>query len=257
MEEPWWLPIAGLLVAVAALLRPEFTKFIQTQRSNVELFFSARTEVGFSDFGPTFAVIGTLRASGCDQMIRRISLTIVRISDNATHEFDWSIFRRINYLQQQNSELEVASAFLVPVSQPRKINILFNDETTQDSFKEQLLGLRNQFRNHCQAESIMIDPSNQVEFNHIVHQFFEAPDKPHMPAYNKISKDFYWEPGKYSVNVLVETQSPSKSFIFRRRFSLSDEESELLRLNAVMLLDAACFVQPVNYNFAHVKWDEL
>lgn len=54
---------------------------------------TASIEVGFSNFGPTISLVGTIRAQYHDVFVDRMSVRVIRLRDQAQHVFGWRAFR--------------------------------------------------------------------------------------------------------------------------------------------------------------------
>src|SRR2546428_9072098 len=57
------------------------------RRGIIEVYETGLIEIGYSLFGPTIGLNGTLRALHHDVFIRTIELTVTRESDGATHSY--------------------------------------------------------------------------------------------------------------------------------------------------------------------------
>lgn len=73
-------------------------------------------------------------------------------------------------------------------------------------------------------------------------------------AYYKMGKYFYWEPGDYKFIISFFTDNSKSEFCYDYNFSLSEEECAQIDLNRILLLDAAMFKPPPEYNFAYVEF---
>lgn len=247
------LAIGTLIVALLALARPEIANALGKWTNEIDLYPATRFEIGFSDFGPTVGINGSLRAVGNEQLIKSIKLQVIRNRDNATHSFEWTAFRKINLIQQDKSEVDAASAFVVRKNDSKNVNILFHDVETQAMFKDEVLDLRNVFFKHCQANKIRLDLLDGDQWWGVNKQFEGENKEYSLRVYNTINNAFYWEGGKYEVEVTISTDRPSKTFRSFFNFHLSPEDSDSLKLNVICLMNAACYQPAYQFNFAHVR----
>jgi hypothetical protein len=96
-----WISLSGIALAVAfalgvGLLRGQLGVIAvakRLRRAKLDFFESQNLEIGFSQFGPTVALIGTVRTLHKDYFVRAISVTVTRKRDSIRRSFDWSTFR--------------------------------------------------------------------------------------------------------------------------------------------------------------------
>src|SRR5687767_14744653 len=84
----------SLVIATAALVQPWLLALWRRRSGTIDVYETGgAVEVGYSGFGPTVGLRGTLRAAHRDQFIRDIRVTIVKKRDGSTHVFDWLVFK--------------------------------------------------------------------------------------------------------------------------------------------------------------------
>lgn len=249
---PLWLPICTLAVAILALLRPEIEHFIRSRFTRIEFHPNGPLEVGFSDYGPTIAVRGTLRAIHHDQFVNSIGLRVVRKRDNATHNFDWLIFRPQKAIPKPE-ELELVNAFAVPVLAPRAVYVMCNDTETRSRYEGQLTTLKQAFSEFARSQGVVTAGMGADDARRLFEQYTNRADHPVAPIFAAIMREFYWEVGDYRLAVEVTTV-PASSFSIELDFSLNAQQIEMLRSNSAAMTLAACFVPNVQFNFAYSKF---
>ena len=83
-----------LIIATYAVVQVWIIALWRRQRrGRLSIFRTGRLEVGYSNFGPTLAVFGTLRAQGKPVFVREIIVKLVKERDGSVHEFEWLFFR--------------------------------------------------------------------------------------------------------------------------------------------------------------------
>jgi hypothetical protein len=191
---------ATAVIALAALFRPEIERLIQRRRAMIDVHPAGRLEVGFSTFGPTIGVQGTLQAIHRDAFVTYSSVAVVRVADNLRHEFPWSVFRP-QTLEVNVQQAEIAAGFLLSVDAPRRFNIQFHDTGTADSFRQALIDFQKLWTEYLQAEHIVFanvapgDPRG-------VYDIFQAARLPQItPLYHVIDRQFYWVRGEYRTSL--------------------------------------------------------
>lgn len=238
--------IISLIIAILALIRPELSKIWRLAKGKIIFYPAGRLEIGFSDFGPTIGINGTLCAQALDQLIVRSEIKLTRLRDNATYSYDWALFREVDYIQLQNSKIDVATAFSVIAGQSKKINIQFHDRNTLDLYKDYLIKLRVSYSKYISE--------NKGETEDALREIFCKDNQERIEAYHKMGKYFYWQPGDYKFEISFFTGNSRNKFCYAYNFSLSEEECSQIDLNRVLLIDAALFKPPPEYNFSYVEF---
>ena len=104
---------------------------------------------------------------------------------------------------------------------------------------------------YVQANAIVLAdvPSGQMRVTY--NAFHQAHFARITPLLQVIDRKFYWIEGAYRLTLELLTDRPVKRFPFTYNFSLSDAESQSLRLNAEGCLLAVCNVPDLVWNFAY------
>lgn len=242
-----------LIIAVVALIQPWCVYFYKLffRRARVELHTSAIVEVGYGNFGPTLGLYGTLVSLHQNCFIENISVLLRRESDRAEHRFNWFVFRSNQFRFGPNSELtfELPSGFIVNPAQPHRYNIMFSDNqrfSEMQTFNQEIQRLWSE---EVRQSSSPPNPPNHFE---LFRQFVSGA-RGTGPAdfHSNISRLCYWEVGNYSMEVTIRTSSIRRQFVFNRTFSLTQNNVNGLRLNAVAILAQLCNQPNVIFNFAY------
>ena len=242
------------MIALAALLRPEFSKALRFIFNRVEFYPAGLIEIGFAEFGPTIGIQGTLRAKNVDQFITSMDLVLTRKRDKSTHFFHWGVFRHMDYLQIQNSKIEVASAFPLQTASAKKIDIQFHDSDTKEGYISQILGVRERFQEYMSSQKLDLDKPDLLERG---KKDFRTKEQNFITdVFSALGKEFYWTPGDYDLQIKLKASRPSKVFNFDFSFSLKKEDITKLELNKVWLIEAALFRQD-QPNFIYVPYQAL
>lgn len=245
---------ATALIALVALVRPDIERELQRRRAAIEMHPAGRLEVGYSNFGPTIGVQGTLQTIGSDVFISSSKVTVERVTDNLRHEFQWAVFRPQSYSTStaQTQQFEIASGFLLSAASPRHYNIQFHDSATADNFRQSLLTLQRLWMAYLQAQGIVLANIQSSQIRGIYDAFHQAHVTTEItPLFDVVDRQFYWNQGTYRMTIEFRTSHPTKRFIFDYTFSLSEAESRSLRLNAVTCCLMICNVPDIIFNFAY------
>ena len=96
------------------------------RRARVELYTTELVEIGYSNFGPTIGLYGTITTLNKDSFVSNISLLVRRERDRAEHRFNWLAFRsnQITISPASQIAFELPSGFIITPTQPHRYNIL-------------------------------------------------------------------------------------------------------------------------------------
>lgn len=244
---------ATAVIALGALLRPDIERLVRRRRAHIDMHLAGRLEVGFSTFGATIGLQGTLQAVGVDGFVSYSRLTVERVADNLRHEFQWAVFRGVQ-LSPSLDTSEIASGFLLSVAAPRRFSIQFHDSGTADSLRQALTDLQRLWMDYLQSQKITLSGSTPAQVQHYFDQFHQMHLPNITPLYQVVDRQFYWVAGEYRMRVELHTARPSKIYYFDYRFSLTEADSNLLRLNCVGCLRATCGVPNFTFNFVYPKY---
>lgn len=243
---------ATAFIALVALLRPDIERVWQRRKvTTIEMHPAGRLEVGFSNFGPTIGVQGTLQAIDADRFISFGSVTVVRVVDSLRHHFEWAVFRPQSFSAITQEMFEIAAGFLLGVAAPRRINIQFHNSATADKFRQPLRELQRLWMHYLQAQKIVLANLRPDEVRATYDAFHQAHLADITPLYQVIDQQFYWIQGQYRMTLELQTTRPAITFMFDYTFDLSDTESSALRLNTIACLLTTCNVSNVVINFAY------
>lgn len=240
----------ALGLALLALFMPAVKKFVARWRRSLRLAPYQRIEIGFSDHGPTISLFGTFHALHAPFFITDLSLSVKRLRDQTTHAFGWRLFRPFNL---ELSNFEPAMAFYVPENGEVPKGIMFADGETQNAFAAEVIAAREDFSRHLASLDILVDSLPVDQLIKLGDEFSQNEGAvANAAAYSRADREFYWTPDEYLLELLVRTDS-GQDQTFRWNFSISDEDSEKLRLNVIGLLRTARFVPGANYSFAQAE----
>jgi hypothetical protein len=235
----------------------------------LELYESGQIEVGFSTFGPTLGLFGTLRALHQEMFVSNIQVHVTRESDSSIREFQWAAFRpntiTLAPAAQQPLSFETASGFMVSQNAPRRFNIFFIDPVTQglvggalmkawDAFSK----IRAQIGFEDIAQLAYVDPARAKEkLTALAEEYTRHPGQ--LEAYNRLGKLCYWQAGTYRLAATIGTTRPDRSFQRSWRFEVSEADAHQLELNIIAMLwariDAESGKPGRPYFFAYPKYE--
>lgn len=234
----------GVVIALMALFRPEAGKAFGFILGNVKFYkSSALIEIGLFDLGPSIGISGTVTSEICAHLIEEMSVGITRESDGATYDFKWGVFREMNFLNSADSKAGLAYPFDLKAGSSRNLNIQFHDVTTREKIKEPILKLVDAYKKFVNDNGIIISELSLQELQEQRNNFKQINTNNNLvtSTYTKITDEFYWKTDQYKGVLNIKTKR--KMFKFNFKFSISQEESDHLKLNAVALTESAMMIE--------------
>ena len=232
----------SLIIATVALIQPwVFAIWKKFFRSGaVDIYPSHRIEIGYSALGPTIGLTGTLRAVHRDQFVESMQVVLTKLKDQSRHTFDWVLFRagKIYVTVQQREEMtaELVSGFMITTIQPHPYNILFQDAGTQSDMNSHMLAVHGEWQKALSAPG---SPERLANLDALYSEFMiEAGIV--TTSYTALDRLMYWEPGRYSLEVMVHTTRPELSFSEEWAFDLTPDDIKMLGVNPLVILRLAC-----------------
>ncbi|TAJ27065.1 MAG: hypothetical protein EPO64_05840 [Nitrospirae bacterium] len=229
----------------------------------VSIFKTGRLEISYSNYGPTLAVNGTLRAQRKDVFVKDISITVTKERDGSTHLLEWTAFRspQLRLSQTDPIALELPSGFIVRADQPYRYHIFFSDRKTSSELEPLLLEVHGAWQKYLSAKQNEIAESLKtkgigydITVEHLYNNDFSRNSTEWQKAWDLLNRKNYWESGSYRMRMIVKTASPNKTFSEEWRFTISEQSFESLRLNAVATLREIC-LRKVDYFFAYPEYN--
>lgn len=256
-----------LTVAVLALVQPWLVaiwrRFLRA--GVVDIHETGRIEIGYSAFGATIGLHGTLRARDRDFFIRTAYLEILKERDQSQHRLDWGAFRssRLIVGRPEEMTLELPSGFMLVTSQPHRYNIQFHDMALQDDIRPVLERLGRAWFAAVDAEvrTAVGDSADAAELAQeadralsTTYETFQR-DPQHVDTFVALDRLCYWEAGRYRLTLVVQTARPDRQYARRWSFVLSEPEVQSLRMNPLKIVQDACAQHYGQYNFAYVRYE--
>lgn len=262
---PYWPDWLSLAVAALALVQPWLIALWKRlfQRGRLEVYETGVLEIGFSEFGPTVAVLGTIRCEGRDVFVERMSLKVIRLKDRAEHLFAWRAFRphSVSSSPDGTVQFEVASSFLVSPSVPHRFNVFFASNDFQSTYRARVAALWERWKTYVDTERATVDPTgalpvrqlldNPITEKALVDGYMRLPEP--AEVHRVLNHDFFWREGDYSVQLSVHGARPERVFAATWQFTLEPADEARLRLNIIALLESGAG-RKVQYSFAYPQY---
>ena len=162
-----WAPVASAIIALLALFRPEWGGLLRRWTNVIELHPTGHIKIGYSAFGPTLGLLGTLRAIANDKFISVIKITVIRCIDQAQHDFTWAVFRSPNIIDGQSQNYQIACGLLVSTDEAHQFSIQFHDLANQERIDEPLTNLKKLWIEYANSNNIMLRDLTATELRRI------------------------------------------------------------------------------------------
>lgn len=194
-------------------------------------------EVGYSHYGPTFSIAGTLTARNAVILIHNICTEITNIDNKSTHFMDWFAFRPTQYVMGNFSKIELttASKFTIPPNKAHPYNILFIDNGRFSEMKPLLQVIKNAWAEYFIATTKGNQP---VSLKALFAEFQQLKLIADASARLKAITD--WKSGHYRIKIRVTTENPKQFFDTTKHFFLNPADTEKLINNVPEILANIC-----------------
>ena len=252
--------IISLIIAVTALVQPWFIalwkKFFRSPK--IEIYPSGSLEIGYSDYGPTIGLHGTLRAPHGDVFVKGIRLRARRIQTNEEHWFAWAVFRSpvIIFNPAEPQPMELPASFIVSQTQPHRYNIVFHDPVIQGEIRpylEKLPPLAFSIGRTHDLDFVRGSVNAQDIYNKAHDEYTKTSEV--TTAYDRFNMLCYWQAGNYELEVHIDTNKKDSHFKKQLPFHLDEQDVERLRRNAIVMTENPFRVvageQFWSFNFAY------
>jgi len=245
------IPLVFPLVILSQILIQLFSTI--GRKTKIHAYKSGRIEIGFSQFGPSITLLGTLKAEKRNGFINNIKLDVSKKNSSWERSFEWRAFKPYTFSlipQEENIKLEFVSAFLLTTDQSFKYNIIFLDDAFIDEHYDKIVSIQNlwqKYKNNNQLEEI-----SEISEKHFC--IFKESEEV-VELLEKIEQIFYWEEGVYDIEMCIHTQRPSSKFITNYQTKINEEEIVKLKSNFINIIKFACGFN-TNFKSIFLKYNE-
>jgi len=236
--------VAFLQVWVIALIR-----FLWRRTGTVEIDKIGIIEIGYSAWGSTIGLLGTLRALKRDLFIRSIHLELEHREKETRHsyKFEWAVFKSTTIAPPEEMHMELAGGFLLRTSEPYRYNIQFHDVSLQQQIRPVLDKLKKAWLDAGEKAGIpklldqYTDPVErqtkiQEAARKLYPKFQKAKKGGHLEVYTQLKQLCYWRPGRYKLTMVVNTVKPNRQFPKTWYFTLKEEDVKNLETNTLGIM---------------------
>jgi len=217
--------------------------------AKLDLYESGNIELGYSDFGPTVGLVGTLRTRHRDFFVRNLSVQIVRKRDNMTRRFDWRAFRSHKLsLSGAQVDPDLPASFLLTPEEPFNYNIFFADETFVAETKSKVESIFPAWLTFLASHT---SEHHGTGNEALVAEFLQTPGP--LDAFAALDRSFYWTAGEYSLQIDIGDERGKARTLRKFTFEITQVDETNLRSNVVAIERSLCGVGS-KYAFAYPKY---
>lgn len=242
------------------------------RKPKLDIIPTGYIEIGYSNLGPTIALIGTIVSKTKDIFINEIIVELIRKEDNLTHNFRWLYFHSPDYnlIDPRSASVRIPHSFQLQKDTPHNFSISFQDETTHLKMYNEVMNISKKWDDMVKNKEIDENLLNKLKEAALKNPLQLPPSdlwvliKPlnetieHTEAYRKITELNYWKNGKYEITMNMILSGTKKIIQWNTSFNLSEEDEEKLRLNTVNITTNPIFssigFKPFLYTFRNQKY---
>ena len=258
----------ALIVAFVALAQPWVSAAYRRLylAPNIVIEEVLKPEIGFSAFGPTLGLWGTLLGENESQFVTHMRAKVIRLKDGAQSDFAWHIARSTVFDGDGNPKVSgiVASAFVLEQDATFAYSVLMK-EPSADS---ELVRISDQLQKDWQAfvaaqvggVANLTDPAVQAKLQNglesMYQEFCKQPE--HVSSSAALDRLFCWYAGSYEVSLLVDVRRKEAPFEKKWRFTLTADDEQRLRDSGALTQRSWCGVATPgqNYYFAYPSYEK-
>ena len=254
----WRIETWTAIVAVIALIQPWIVAMYKRlfRSGRLEIYETGLPEIGYSFWGATIALYGTLRSRDRELFVKSVELHIRRLEDGVKGNpsiLHWIAFRPLTTVVGRTTlEMEVTqpASFMVNPTQPHQYNIFFSDLIIQNKLRQCVEKLQEKWLEHIsqagkldKVKGKTLDP---VQQQRLIALYLDQsyPDftktNQYTAALTEIRDLMVWKSGTYELTFIGQTAKPDRTYKRSWLMVLTQEQEAGLRSNAEKILEAAC-----------------
>jgi hypothetical protein len=261
-------------IAAVGLIQPwavyAYRKIVQ--RHKIEVVPAGYIEIGYSNYGPTLGLIGTLVSTKKDAFVHSIDLKLVRTEDNLTHDLRWLFFHSPDYnlLDPRSATVKTPYSFQLQKNVPYNYSISFRDQATNLQMADILMKHANRWddlvKNGEVDEKLLKEVRNAAAMNPLNYPAKEIFDliepfrntKESNDAIINIMELNYWKAGNYNIELKLNIRGQQKPLSKKFAFRLSKEDEDQIKQNVISICTYAIIqsfgFRPMPFHFRNQSY---
>lgn len=230
------------LIALAALLRPDFERWLHARTGKLKIYQTGAIELGFAGRGPIVALEGMARACDRDFFVHAAEVELTR-EDGAQLKLPWVGIRSRRVLastHETNAAVYSIAGSLVRSGEAQSYNLVFRHRESEKDLLAYFQRLRLPLFDALKVKGVV--PSAGLEQGKEVRDVEQAylneflSSTARDEALRELERYFFWSAGRYELTLSFHTDDPPRSFSRTWAFVVSPEDSAKLRENMTRLL---------------------
>lgn len=216
-------------------------------KPKLSIHVSSPGEVGYTHYGPTFAVAGTLFAVGSVVLIQNMCVEIKGLSEKSYSYMEWFAFRPTTNKMGEFSELQLTmtSKFTISPQNSFDFNIIFADTNRYSEMKPLSKAVKDTWEEALLSAS---QSGQAVNHNELFQEFLKL--KVIADAVERLKSINIWKPGAYSLKTRIITESPKQVFDTQNNFTITETDAQKLAGNASLIIASLCQANKAPYFYS-------
>jgi len=254
----WRIETWTAIVAVVALIQPWLVALYKRlfHSGRLEIYETGLAEIGYSFWGPTIALYGTLRSRDRELFVRSVELRLTLLENGVKASpriLQWVAFRPLTtILGRTTLEMEVTqpASFMVNPTQPHQFNIFFSDLLIQNQVRRCLEKAQKKWLEHIseggKLDKVRSKSSDPTQQQRLIAQYLDqayptfTQTTEYEAALTEIRDLMVWKTGNHLLTFTAQTAKPDRTYKRSWLIVLTEEQEAGLRSNAETILEAAC-----------------
>ena len=216
-----WALILSAIAIVIPIIQAAYKKWIATAK--VKFYPTGQATLFFNQSGSYIRINGVIESERSAATIKKMSIVLTRKRDDRKLNLVWScLISPVNASMLGNyvQTTEAAHPFRVEADSVACAFVEYSDPSDSSGIK---------IRKECSnLAPLVLQSGKNHTYEEALAIFSKSPE--YIDAKNSLSNEFYWEIGKYSVDVSVE-YNKRKAKTFSYEFTVTEQNSMDLRNN--------------------------
>lgn len=218
--EKWALILSAIAILIP-FIQAAYKKWIATAK--VKFYPTGQATLFFNQSGSYIRINGVIESERSSATIKKMSIVLTRKRDDRKLNLVWSYLIspvNANMLGNYVQTTEAAHPFRVEVDSVACAFVEYSDPSDSSGIK---------IRKICtDLIPLMTQISQNHSYDEAISTLCKSPE--YLAAKSSLLNDFFWEIGKYSVDVFVE-YGKQKAKTFSYEFTITEQNSMDLRNN--------------------------
>jgi len=233
------LLISTYVAAWMALFMPLFVHIWKRIFSKIDFSPFRYCQVTFNEAGPILDVMCSVLGYGFDQSINKISVKVRHQETEQAHNFEWLLFMpTILPLNKNNPQFQLSTPQFLKVGESINMNVRLVDPSSHEQFMEKTRLFAKDYYDY-KLENFINPNDFNSEQEIEAYEEFKGTDT-HRQFYEYLKDNFFWKVGEYSADIIIDTGKNNRSYQYNYKFSLSEKDVDLIKLNCVGVIMKIC-----------------